>query len=152
MPFLQFLLLLMKTIHHLLYHILHNIANNYWLTFVHCVYSKTSNSSILFPRKKSDIGILFPFSPCISRTFTTPSFAFIYSPSFWSDTKTVPFDKKSKFSTISSSSFAISTFQNFIFFPFMAASATFPKNKKVCKKESGQPAPFNLYYVLFVKN
>ena len=24
--------------------------------------------------------------------------------------------------------------------------------KKVCKKESGQPAPFNLYYVLFVKN
>ena len=23
---------------------------------------------------------------------------------------------------------------------------------KVCKKESGQPAPFNLYYVLFVKN
>lgn len=28
----------------------------------------------------------------------------------------------------------------------------FPGIKKCVKKESGQPAPFNLYYVLFVKN
>ena len=48
--------------------------------------------------------------------------------------------------------YAIVGLGGLIFFPFMAASATFPKNKKVCKKESGQPAPFNLYYVLFVKN
>lgn len=37
-------------------------------------------------------------------------------------------------------------------FPLWPHPRLFPGIKKCVKKESGQPAPFILYYVLFVKN
>ena len=45
-------------------------------------YSNICIFSILFPLKKSEIGIFLAFSPCISKTLIIPSFALINNPSF----------------------------------------------------------------------